>query len=246
MNLDDLNDIFIRHRDGKVGLCFSGGKDSLACLHLLRPFWERLTVYWLNTGDAFPETFQLMARVRAMVPSFKELKGNQPEVTAKDGWPSDVVPYRYTTAGNMVHGPSEFKVQGRYECCWRSMMLPMYEGMVFDGVTCIIRGKRFEEPDKTGLMSGHVDRNGIELQFPIYEWTGLEVRAYLKAQGVELPRFYAHGRDTSVDCMHCTAYWEESYGAYLKAEHPVPFQEWSRRMKLIIGAVNETLATAEV
>jgi 3'-phosphoadenosine 5'-phosphosulfate sulfotransferase (PAPS reductase)/FAD synthetase len=239
-----LHKIFHRHR--KVGLCLSGGKDSLACLHLLRPFWERLTVYWLNTGDAFPETIAMMAKIRSLVPAFKELQGRQPEIVAADGWPSDIVPYRFTSFGNVVHGPSEFKLQSRYDCCWRSMMAPMYEQMVGDGVTCIIRGKRHEEDDNTGLMSGHVDPNGIELQFPIYEWTGSQVREYLKEQDVELPRFYAHGGNHSLDCMHCTAYWEEGHGPYLKVEHPVHFEEWSRRMKLITGAVNEALTKAGV
>ena|SRR4249920_277111 len=241
---NSLHKIFYRHR--KVALSLSGGKDSLACLYLLRPFWERLTVYWLNSGDAFPETHEMMARIRAMVPSFKELQGRQPEVIAKDGWPSDIVPYRYTTFSNAAHGPTPFKVQHRYECCVRSMMLPMYEQMMADGATCIIRGKRHDEDDKTGLMSGYVDLNGIELQFPIFDWTSAQVHEYLKAQGVELPMFYKYGGDHSVDCMHCTAYWEDGHGPYLKAEHPVLFEEWNRRMKLITGAVNEALTKAGV
>jgi 3'-phosphoadenosine 5'-phosphosulfate sulfotransferase (PAPS reductase)/FAD synthetase len=239
-----LHKIFYWHR--KVGLCLSGGKDSLACLYLLRPFWERLTVYWLNSGDAFPETHAMMAKIRAMVPVFIEIMGQQPAVIAKDGWPSDIVPYRYTSFGNIVHGASAFKLQSRYDCCWRSMMAPMYERMAGDGMTCIVRGKRHEEDDKTGLMSGYIDPNGVELQFPIYGWTGAQVRAYLKEQGVELPQFYKHGGDHSVDCMHCTAYWEDGHGPYLKAEHPVLFEEWSRRMKLITGAVNEGLTKAGV
>jgi phosphoadenosine phosphosulfate reductase len=241
-----LHKIFARHAHRKVALSLSGGKDSLACLYLLRPFWERLTVYWLNSGDTFPETRAMMAKIRALVPAFKELQGRQPEVTARDGWPSDIVPHRYTTFSNAAHGPTPFKIQGRYDCCVRSMMLPMYEQMLADGATCIIRGKRHDEDDKTGLLSGYVDLNGVELQFPIFDWTGAQVRAYLAEQGVELPDFYKHGGNHSVDCMHCTAYWDEGHGPYLKAEHPVLFEEWSRRMKLITGAVKDALTKAEV
>lgn len=238
-----LHKIFARH--DKVGLCLSGGKDSLACLYLLRPFWERLTVYWLNSGDAFPETHKFMADIRAMVPSFIEIMGQQPAVIDSDGWPSDIVPYQYTTFGNRVNGATQFRLQSRYECCWRSMMQPMYQKMVADGMTCIIRGKRHEEEDKTGLISGHVE-DGIELQFPIYDWTGAQVRAYLKEQGVELPLFYRHGGNHSVDCMHCTAYWEDGHGPYLKAEHPELYVEWTRRMKLITGAITDGLTKAGV
>lgn len=233
--------IFKRH---KVGLCFSGGKDSLACLYLLRPFWDQLTVYWLNSGDAFREIEILMAKVRAMVPHFRELQGFQPEVIAREGWPSDVVPYRHTTLGNFVYGPSEFKVQGRLECCWRSRLLPMYEQMRADGVTCMIRGKRHDEPEKTELPSGYVDENGVELQFPIYEWTSAQVHQYLGEQGVELPSFYKY-IDHSFECRHCTAFWDDHPEMYLKTEHPVLFKEWSRRMKLITGAVTNALIEAE-
>jgi 3'-phosphoadenosine 5'-phosphosulfate sulfotransferase (PAPS reductase)/FAD synthetase len=56
-----------RHKPGKAVLQFSGGKDSLACLLLLRPWWDRLTVMWVNTGAAFPETLELMEAVRSRV-----------------------------------------------------------------------------------------------------------------------------------------------------------------------------------
>jgi len=31
-------------------LQLSGGKDSLACLYLLKPKWDDLIVAWVNTG----------------------------------------------------------------------------------------------------------------------------------------------------------------------------------------------------
>lgn len=238
-----MEDIFARHKN--VALSFSGGKDSLACLYLLRPWWDRLTVYWMNPGNPFPETVALMERVRTMVPHFKEVAGRQREIIALDGWPSDVVPHRYTSDGNAIFGATEFKVQSRLQCCIRSLMLPTYQAMLADGVTCCIRGKRHDEADKTGLTSGFVTEHGMELVFPIYEWGAEQVLAYLAEQGVELPKFYQHAKH-SLDCMDCTAWWGEGLSRYLAAEHPVAFFEYERRVTLIKQAVADQLAECEV
>ena len=40
-------DIFARHE--RVFLSFSGGKDSLAILHLCEPYRDRLSLVWVNT-----------------------------------------------------------------------------------------------------------------------------------------------------------------------------------------------------
>lgn len=236
-------EIFDAHQ--KVALSFSGGKDSLACLYLLRPYWDRLTVYWMNPGNPFPETVDLMSRVRAMVPQFKELRGLQPEIVALDGWPSDVVPHAYTSDGNTLFGPTPFKVQSRLQCCFRSLMLPTYKAMLEDGVTCCIRGKRHEEADKTGLQSGYVTADGMQLVFPIYDWTAGDVTDYLKEQGVDLPKSYQYAKH-SLDCMDCTAWWGEGLSTYLKAEHPQQFAEYRRRVVLIKQAVADQMAECEV
>ena len=44
----------------RVALELSGGKDSVACLYLLRHQLHKITVYWLNTGDAYPETLDVI------------------------------------------------------------------------------------------------------------------------------------------------------------------------------------------
>lgn len=239
----DLAQLFARHE--KVALSFSGGKDSLACLHLLRPWWPRLTVYWMNPGNPFPETVELMSRIRSEVPSFKELQGRQPEIVALDGWPSDVVPHRHTTDGNTVFGKTPFKVQSRLQCCFRALMLPTYRAMVEDGITCCIRGKRHDEADKTGIESGYVSEDGMELAFPIYDWSEDRVLHYLQSIGVELPESYRYAKH-SLDCMDCTAWWGEGLSNYLKAQHPIQFAEYKRRVGLIKNAVAEQMAECEV
>lgn len=236
-------DLFDRH--AKVALSFSGGKDSLALLYLMRPYWDRLTVYWLNPGNPFPETVALMDRVRAMVPSFKEVAGRQREIIAADGWPSDVVPQRYTSDGNAIFGPTPFKVQARLQCCIRSMMAPLWQAMMADGVTCILRGKRRSEADRTGLESGHVTPEGVEIVFPLLEWTTRQVFDFLRNEGVELPASYG-AASHSLDCMDCTAWWGEGQAAYMKHAHPAMFRQYARRIWLIKRAVADQLDECEV
>lgn len=234
--------LFDRHE--RVALQISGGKDSLTVLHAMRPWWDRLCVYWLNPGDPFPETVELMRQIRGMVPNFKEVAGRQKEIIAADGWPSDVVPIKWTTSGQFVFGEKPFKVQGRLDCCFRALMLPMHEAMVADGVTCVIRGKRSEEADKTPSRSGDVVE-GIELVYPLWDWTSEEVVDYLAVNGVELPESYKHATH-SLDCMSCTAWWGEGLSKFLEVKYPDRFTEYSRRVGLVKAAVADEILNCEV
>lgn len=234
--------LFGRHE--QVALQLSGGKDSLTLLHAMKPWWDRLTVYWTNPGNPFPETVVLMEAIRASVPNFKEVTGRQREIVAADGWPSDVVPVRWTTAGQFVFGEQPFKVQGRLDCCWRSLMEPMHQAMFDDGITCILRGKRLEEADKSPSRSGDVI-DGIELVYPLWNWAGSQVVDYMEAHDIPLPASYLHAGH-SLDCMDCTAWNGEGISRYLKAAHPEQFTEYVRRIGLIKSAIVSELDQFEV
>lgn len=238
-----MTDFFDRHE--KIALSFSGGKDSFVCLYLLEPWWDKLTVYWLNPGNPFPETVELMKKVQSEVPHFKEVRGIQPQIIQQDGWPSDVVPHLHTTDGNLIFGKTDFKVQSRLQCCIRSMMMPLYRAMIEDGITCCVRGKRKEEKDKTGLETGFVTDEGIELVFPIFNWTKEEVFKFLELRNIELPEYYKHA-EHSLDCMDCTAWWGEGLSKYLLAKHPEAYVEYTRRVHLIKRAVNKQMLDCEV
>ena len=232
------------HRHERIALQVSGGKDSLTVLYAMRPWWDRLCVYWSNPGNPFPETVALMVKIKAVAPFFVEIAGRQREIVAKDGWPSDVVPQAYTTEGNFVFGATPFKVQTRLSCCFRSLMLPMHERMIADGVTCIIRGKRHEEKDKTETRTGSV-LMGIETIYPLWDWREDEVLNYLSENGIELPESYQHATH-SLDCMDCTAWWGEGLSHYLKAKHPEHHKEYVRRITLIKTAISDQMADCEV
>ena len=68
-----MQNIIERHE--RIALQVSGGRDSIACLYLMRPYWDRVTVYWLDTGAAYPETVSLMQRICDMVAKARRNQG---------------------------------------------------------------------------------------------------------------------------------------------------------------------------
>jgi phosphoadenosine phosphosulfate reductase len=232
-----MNNVIERHE--KIGLQFSGGKDSLALLYLMREHWPRLTVYWLDTGDSFPETRELVAKVEAMVPNFVRVEGNQPEVIRLYGIPSDIVPAGNTPMGLSANGHGVL-MQDRYSCCLRSLMMPMHERMKADGVTLVIRGQKNSDKLRAPIKSGHVE-DGIEYLFPLEGWDDSDVFAYLADEDVAAPRFYEH-MSASPDCMTCSAYWEDGRANYLKQFHPEAYQEYQSRLNAISDATQDAIA----
>lgn len=232
-----MEEIINRHE--RIALQFSGGKDSLACLYLMRPYWGRLTVYWLNTGDAYPETVQLAAAVKDLVPSFVEVAGRQPKVIEEFGYPSDIVPVSSTPIGIISTGRGVL-LQDRYSCCFRSLMMPMHQRMLDDGITLIVRGQRADDAHKAPVCSGTID-GGIEYLFPIEGWDKATVMRFLNDNTVAIPRFY-EVLDEAPDCMGCSAWWEKGEARYLKRYHGKQFIERQRRMDIINSAVSEHIA----
>lgn len=217
----------------RIALQFSGGKDSLACLFFMRPYWDRLTVYWVNSGAAFPETVILMKKVRNLVPRFVEIHSSQPLDIIKNGYPVDVLPIRNLPVIMQFTGSRDIKLQPFFECCFRNLMTPMQERMKADGITLIVRGQRNDEKHKSTVRSGDVI-DGFEFLFPIQDWTGEEVRNFVKLQEIGLPKNYEE-MDTSLDCWDCTGYLEENIGKrrYMKREHPEMYRVVSDRLSMI-------------
>jgi 3'-phosphoadenosine 5'-phosphosulfate sulfotransferase (PAPS reductase)/FAD synthetase len=227
----------------KTVLQCSGGLDSLACLYLLRPRWDELTVMWVNAGAAFPETLQQMAEIRELVPHFIEVRSNQPANIAQYGFPSDLLAAWDMPDGRIADDARTRRMQSPMTCCAANLWLPAMHATNLQGATLVIRGQRAEEAKKSPLRSGAVV-DGIEYWFPIEDWSRSEVRTYLTREGVPIPAHYDYV-DSSLDCMTCTAYVGENVGKfeYMKLRHPDAYRDVRRTIAEIIEAAASELST---
>lgn len=208
-------------RHNKIALQLSGGKDSVATLYLLRPYLDKLTVYYLNAGDEPPETKSVMDECRKIIPHFVEVRSDSRSWIEQHGFPSDVVPTSSSHLGRMM-GFGDLKLSDRFSCCWANVMLPMYERMKADGVTLIIRGQKLTDMPKVPLKSGAV-MDGIEVYYPLETWTDSDVFLYLEEVGAPIHPAYKVVKE-GIGCMHCTGWWGNKSVDWLKVAHPEAYK----------------------
>jgi phosphoadenosine phosphosulfate reductase len=228
------------HRN--IGLQFSGGKDSLAVAYLLRPHWDRLTFYHVDTGDLLPEMREIVRHIENQVPYFVRIATDARKWTDEVALPSDLVPMTCTEAG-LLFGLSKRRLIDRFTCCHINLMMPLHERMKADGVTLAIRGTKRADFPKLPAENGPTPL-GYSLWLPLLDWSHDDVFAYLREAGAPICRIYEH-RVNSPECATCPAWWNEGRAAYLKKHHPDLAAAYSARLQAVAGEVMPVLATLQ-
>lgn len=218
----------------KTVLHFSGHKDSLACLYLLEPYWDEITVAWMNTGAAYPESLEQMKSLRKSVPFFLEVRADVRGDIERNGLPTDILPLGATVHHEQsTNAPAPVRMRSWFDCCWQNMWVPMYHTMIAMGARVIIRGQR--NNDQQGRQVPETDTiNGIRYWYPIATWTSADVFSYLRSKGVEIARCYDY-MSSGLDCICCTALALEKGErlAYLRDFHPEAYSDVRDKMQAI-------------
>lgn len=230
--------IEVINRHDRIALSFSGGKDSLACMYLLREFLPRITVYHLDTGDLMPETHEVVAHAAAMAPNFVRIDTDVGEWIKQHGPPSDVVPY---TAHPLAERMGQrLPISARYDCCFHNVMWPLYQRIKDDGCTLLIRGTKAADMPVLPFATGDV-ADDIEFLYPLEGWSHDDVFEYLRNVGAPIARYYEHNVG-SLDCARCSAWLTDRRAAYLRQYHPTLFEDYKARINGVLSALNGPFA----
>ncbi len=215
-------------------LQFSGGKDSTALLYLARPYLDRITVLFAETGATFPHL------VRHINGTCEKLNANlvivKPlvdvfEHTRLYGLPADIVPVEASAAmAPFLNPPPVQLLQSYMHCCGAMLWNPMLKYTRDNGVDLVLRGSK--KCDKRVGPGPRVERDGITYESPLWDWSDDDVFAYLKEQRADIPAHYEQIND-SLDCWICTAHLAhhgEEKMKYIREHYPDLWPVVSERM----------------
>ena len=226
-------------RHSKVAFSFSGGKDSMACIYLLRDRLADVTVYHMDTGDLLPEIREVVDWVEAMCPNFVRIKGDVLGWIRDHGYPTDLLPYSTHGVG-VAAGQNRTKLVTRYHCCFVNLMFPVWDRIKADGNTLCIRGTKLADMAKLPAHDGET-HEGVEMWFPVNTWSHADVMDYLRQENAPIARLYDH-MVNAPECARCPAWWNEGRGAYLKEFYPDHARDYAEGLRIVAAELAAPIA----
>jgi 3'-phosphoadenosine 5'-phosphosulfate sulfotransferase (PAPS reductase)/FAD synthetase len=227
------------HPMALTALAFSGGKDAMACLHLMRDQLD--CAIHVDTGMYLPETRQCVNYAASLVPMHivtTDRKGQN----EREGFPADVVPIDWTGTGQEFRTKKPVTIQSYLGCCFENRMGPLWEKAKSLGVTRLVSGTRSQDGGNPAIHNG-LTFDGIERIHPIEGWTDQEVLEYLETKMAVPDHYYQVVNQSSLDCYDCTAFRLKSQDriAWMRTQHTEAYAQYKVRMDAVDAAVADAL-----
>lgn len=227
-------------------ICFGGGKDSLALLHLMRDSLDDTLVVFGDTGAIYPHMREFVHET--CVALGVELKVVQPEHSVLDwikamGAPADMVPVDYTEEmQSMLRFRKQPLIQSRMLCCSVNLWTPVHRFIESTGIKRVYRGAKACD-DKRGI-GPRTSIGDIVIEAPLWDWDDAKVFNFLQVCDATLPEHYAKV-NTSFDCYCCSAYLTDAGAsgriAYTKKHYPDLYPVLEQNIESVSEAITETL-----
>jgi phosphoadenosine phosphosulfate reductase len=158
--------------------------------HLLHEVGRDISIFTLETGRLFPETYKVWNRTREKYDL--DIKTYFPQTDKVE-------------AMLRAKGPSSFynSVEDRKECCGIRKIEPLHRAI--KGYKIWITGIRAEQsPNREDMRSVEYDAaNNILKIHPLFHWTLAEVEAFIKTHSVPYNLLHDKGFP-SIGCQPCT------------------------------------------
>ena len=174
---------------GRVAAVSSFGAESAALLHLLADIDRNVPVLFLETGKHFPETL-----------TYRD------ELIARLGLTNVV---NLTPDAELLARRDETGLRWSFDpdgCCELRKVLPLAKALA--GYDATITGRKgFQNAARAGLPRFEIDLTDQAARLkinPLADWSGDQIKAYMKAAGLPAHPLLAQGYP-SIGCMPCTS-----------------------------------------
>ena len=174
---------------GRVAAVSSFGAESAVLLHLLADIDRNVPVLFLETGKHFPETL-----------TYRD------ELIARLGLTNVV---NLTPDAELLARRDETGLRWSFDpdgCCDLRKVLPLAKALA--GYDATITGRKgFQNAARAGLPRFEIDLTDQAARLkinPLADWSGDQIKAYMKAAGLPAHPLLAQGYP-SIGCMPCTS-----------------------------------------
>ncbi|MGC9060438.1 MAG: phosphoadenosine phosphosulfate reductase family protein [Thermoplasmata archaeon] len=209
--ISEIKRTLMQHKNMKIAVSFSGGKDSAVAFHLLSKVTSQFDVIFVDTGLEFPETVEYVKKMAKGKPLFI-LKPEHSFWDLVDSMGPPAKDYRW--------------------CCKVCKLAPVASHVGKYGEILTVEGRRRAESfarEKINLIEKNPFVPGQILVNPIRNWCAFEIWLYILKEHIPVNPLYFHDFER-IGCYLCPSAHACEFDE-VASLHPEMYERWQNYLK---------------